>query len=550
MANHQHAHSHGTPLRHSSTSGLRKKDLLDDAETKVDYGIARARLSLAMLEVDTKSKKESNDKGIWELSQDPLSLFMSLKAGTRAAIHYLSDLTSREGTANDRLLHAIDESAHEFEEKYQNFTAFPDKDKLLLLLQLVETKDKAVYRICNLLMSKLGFDDQEQQQEDDIESLSVAANPAIHGLLALFKAFVSMTKAMKMVSYSNAEADMTLSLHDLQRRMTETQQEIRDKDETISTLAYRLKAVTQEVGRQQVIVSQQKEIDELEVTNRGFQKEIEKLKREKKTLIQSEAMTKDLLTQAQHRMKSLQEKFEKQNSTLKPQVQQTLLHYERDMKDLKAMKQELILSDNRAIHLEKKILASREEIQSVENKLKAANVRNEADKLRIDVFAKENAKQKRINVVMSAAKMEAEKRTKKANMLQEQIHIKLSEKQSEIAEINALIKTKDDNRDRLQKQLNDQALVIKARDKEIEDLKSRFLEIQQDSKFKDEHIANLEKKNRAFEVAGMSKEAKIEMSIIKDNLEVLQNENKKLKENLRNARRESLKSEGTQQQLV
>ena len=526
---------HNSHSRHTFTQA-NKKEALSDAETKMDYGIARARLSLAMLEVGGGGKAMGmGTAGTEEL--DSLSQFMSLKSGTRALLNFIADFTASEGVANDTLLHAIEESIHEFEEKYQNFTAFPNKEKLVLILQLIEVRDKAVCKACNMLMSKLGFGDFHKPEKDN-DHPHETVNAEVNELLSLFKSFKSMAKTMKMVSYTSAEADMSLSLYELQQKMTEMQVEVKEKDHEILKLSSRLKSVTQEVGRQQVIISQQKEIDEMELLNRSLKTAVENFKKERKTLIQSESMTKDLLAQAQHKMKTLQEKMEKQNSALKPQIQQTLINYEKEMKDLKLMKQELILSDSRANHLETQYVKSKTEIQNVENKLNAANLRNEADTLRLEVVMKENDKQKRINAVVIAAKMEAEKRTRKAHMEQEQTHIKLSEKQSEITELYSLIKTKDEIKERLQKQVDGGMITIKAKEKEIAEFESRFEEIRNDSRVKQEYITNLEKKIKDFEVAGMTKEAKIEMSIVKDSVKSLQDENKKLKDSLKKVVRE------------
>ena len=541
MATRHHGRKHASSLRDSANADKSKKDLLNETETKMDYGIARARLSLAMLEVENKSKGSDGavGKAMWHLSQDALALFMSLKAGVRATMNFIADLTASDDVVNDHLLSTLEENMHAFEEKYQNFTAFPDRDKVLLLLQLVEVKDQALFKICNLLTSKLGFTFKWQEEENDkSRSLAEFVNPAVQELLKLFKTFGSLAKSMRMVSYTTAEGDMTLSLYEIQQKNTEMQREMLEKDNTISTLSSRLKAVTQEVGRQQVIVAQQKEIDELALSTMSLKKEVENLKKEKKILIQSEAMTKDLLTQAQHRMKTVQEKLDKQNSSLKPQIEKTLLQYEREMRDLKSLKQELTLSDNRVNFMEQKIAESKKEVQVMENKLKAANLRNEADTMRLEVVMKENEKQKRINLVLTAAKMEAEKRTKKANMSQEQTLGKLSEKESEIVELHALMKAKDEARERIEKQLDDETLLVKAKIKEIEEFESRFLEMQKEVKMKDEYIVNLENEKKKFEIEGMTTKARKEMSIVKDNLKDLQKENAKLRSSLRKAAKE------------
>ena len=330
---------------------------------------------------------------------DANSLFLSQKNSCRVILNFLYDSVI-ESAHHETVISNLEASLVDFEDKYRGFISITTEEKLENILRLAVFKDKMLARLCNQLLSQASIEYQY------IDSLEEYAAPDVAELMKLFGTFKLLSKAIKKLEFSREEADEALTMSSLQQQLLMHKAELARKTDDFDKLYAKYKAATMESGRQQVLLKQQESIDTLEITNKELTKELQKLRSENRRTIQNESYTKDLLDRSHMQTKNLKETFEKQISSIRPQLQDQiqgnipriritkyvangkkiifLLERLADQKRLRLINNAVSASSDRSQMLQAKIRKMESDIQLASIERKVMLQSKKADELRIE----------------------------------------------------------------------------------------------------------------------------------------------------------------------
>ena len=205
-------------------------------------GIEKSRNTLRLLDIDLEEAPSSSADG--QVKEDSYAMFISLKSTCRLILKYLRDTLAE--SRDDNSVRLFEASLLEFEQTYRDFNSLTVHRQMPVLLRLIETKDKALYRTCNLLLGKLGI-----EYTVDYE-ISALATPEIRELIKVFSTFKALARSMKMVEFTTEDSDSATTLLKVQHKYSEQRKELTTLMDEHEELKRRYKAVSHGVGRQQV----------------------------------------------------------------------------------------------------------------------------------------------------------------------------------------------------------------------------------------------------------------------------------------------------------
>lgn len=201
-------------------------------------GIEKSRANLRLLETATPAEDETYSK------DDPNVLFIELKTTCRVILNYLHETMS--DSHDDEAVRLMEKSLVDFEKRFRGFVSMSAQDQVAAILKLVEIKDKAVYRTCNLMVGRLSLD---YVVEYDIPSLATAE---VGELVKVFATLKLLTRTIKLREFTHDDAEDSTSLLKLQRTCHDQLLQLSGLKAEHEELTARYRALTQDVGRQQV----------------------------------------------------------------------------------------------------------------------------------------------------------------------------------------------------------------------------------------------------------------------------------------------------------
>lgn len=282
-----------------------------------------------------------------------------------------------------------------------------------------------------------------------------------------------------------------------------------------------------------VLAKQQDQIDALERTNKAMAKELQDLRAENRRLVQSDSHSKDLLMHAQHHAKSLKLTYEKQTNIIRPQLQESISSFQNDQKSLHNIKHAMAHWAERCRVLETQAMEASQGYKKAQTDLTALTQRQVAEAVRSKSLADELARQKRINIVVTAAKLESDDQAMAQLRATDAAKAELRAALIEIEHVTSKNTMLSNEFSELAIAMVNAQQRVGERDNLIASHDEKIAQLMDEHKLKDAVATELHDTIAKFLSEGMTSQKKGEFAVMQNELQDAKNENSILQNSLR-----------------
>lgn len=306
-----------------------------------------------------------------------LKTFLTLKSDARALLTYFRhNIASVKFAEKPDILGSLDVDLVEFDRFYEKFSSVPGEMQTEKLFGVMNTKDKALFRIANSVLENLGMD--HVVREFDVGCDISMCSSELTDMFSLFETFRALGNTVKRLLNAMDNEDLAADLSAKQVLIGQLQTEVALKDKEIFELGGKLRQLTMNTGRQQVITRQLEEIQALEAKCRKLTKETTNLTTENRELHQSIHHKNDRIQHMESQLSSARSAYETDILKLQPVVERQVRGAQVDRKEIADIRNKATLTIGMMEGVERRAQSSADE---------AATLRSEAETLRVEMVS-------------------------------------------------------------------------------------------------------------------------------------------------------------------
>ena len=338
-------------------------------EHKVESGMGTSRKALKSVYSAMDNSKDIADV------EATLKQYLTLKSDARALqTYYRTNIAGLKPDHEDSKFSALDMELVAFEKNFAKFSNLTAEDQVSKLIGIVDAKDKATFRIAATVLEGIGMD--HVVREYDVGCDLSLCSRELPNLFCLFETFRSLGKTVKRLISALDIDDQSADIVSKQLQIAHLQSELAAKEQEAFDLGNKLRQVTMNVGRQQIIARQLEEIQGLEARCKKTESELLKITRENRELQQDLHQRNDLVQKLLSQLENAQQAYDTDVLKLQPLVERQISKAQSDHKEIVDIRNKVSLSVAMMDSMEKR---------AAEAKVEAAALHEAKEALRIEL---------------------------------------------------------------------------------------------------------------------------------------------------------------------
>ena len=452
-----------------------------------------------------------------------LKIFITLKSDCRILLTSLHDNDNNNNNNNNN-------DMIEFETKYELFETLKTNDQIILINELLDIKDNLLNRIINELISHTDISYLNHYNNNNDNIIIDLCSYSIPLLLSLFNTYKYINNQMKIVELHKGSAAIE-HISILQSNIDNIKETLKNTEIERDNNITKLQSLTDSVaGRYLKAIEMQDTITILENNKIILQNEIYDKDIENRKLKQIIGQMQDSLTVLRSQLYESKEAYNRDIVKFQPVLEQHYYKAIGEEKELLSLRSDANIGFERAKVAEKQKQVIEYENEKLRNEIKIAKAETSLKEKMMNQVLKENERLKQVNICLTASKIKFQELAKSNELLIIDEKNKIKEYDNKMGDVNEEMKEMEQYILQLQ-QLVETAEVS---EREANDKLSLFIaEKEADALFLNEALSRLEK----VEDAGLSESKQIEFDDMAKKIDRLENEKKKLNEQLNNAMR-------------
>lgn len=475
-------------------------------ESRMKETLSEARSSLRSLYGAASQAVEGRD--ITENATDAvLQKYLKVKSDTRALLTYYRDAAANSAVRpsiailNSTVQHSnssaqkklgatgADDILVSFEQrfdlKYEGGSTMDQqsvRDEVFLLRQISELnalKENTLYKLINFFLEQLGIEHVVSERKHLPPNLE-ACSRELPMIFHFFKTFKSMSKTVALTALMKTPQDSANEINMQQIQIEQLQADVQARLSEIFSLRKRLDAASLQTERQAAIVAQQDKIATLEKELDECKKDMARMYEDYRREVQQKSYVNDQLVLMQAKLENARGAYDRDIRKMQPMLEEFVSKSQADLKEMQAIKNDSSLNAVRQQFSEKRVQQAEREQEAYQAKIKSLTSQVAEYAQTNKALQEENARQSRLKIVITAAKVRyhemalaAEKRQKEAEDGEREMHghcvayaNAVSNLQEYVRDLEAALKESEDENTELRTQLRFNVADVRSRELE------------------------------------------------------------------------------------